>query len=127
MKKLIAIALAVVIAAAFVGCTGTYDKSPDEYSKIRWITPDYSFCIKPDDDCKGFYKFNEKKYNIKAQFSGSNVSILDTDSKKELFNAQWSYEDNDKLYIYNILFNTKDYKELDENYAEFVRLNKEKL
>lgn len=128
MKKLICFAIAVVMAvASLTGCAGTYDKSPDQYSKIRWYAPDYSFIIKPDEDCTGVYKFDGKTYNIKAVFDGTIVSIVDTSNKnKELFNAQWKYEDENKLYIYNILFNTKDYDEFHKNYAEFVRLNQEK-
>lgn len=130
MKKitLILVSALICVCVFLSGCTGTYDKAPNEYSKIRWYAPDYSFIIKPDEDCAGSYKFGEKKYNIKAQFNGSNVSIVDTDNKNtELFNAQWTYEDEDKLYIYNIMFNTKDYKEFESNYSEFVRLNQEKL
>ncbi len=128
MKRLICIALAaILLVGALVSCTGTYDKRPDEYTKIRWAAPDYSFIIYPDDDCKGTYKFDGKTYNIKAEFEGaSTLTVRDTDNKDErLFIADWMY-DNGNLYIYNIQFNTQDYKAFKENYAEYVTLTKEK-
>lgn len=134
MKKVIALAMAAVICVGVLlsGCTPMYDKSPDQYSKIRWITYDYSFKILPSDGCKGTYKFNDKTYNIKAEFESSRVKVVDTDNKNtELFNGDWTYEKNsdgaEQLYIYNISFNTKAYKELDTDYAEHVTLKQEML
>lgn len=130
MKKLALIAAAVVLCMSILltACTGTYDKRPDEYKKIRWAAPDYSFTIYPDKDCTGTYKFHDKTYNIKVQFEGvSSLTVRDTDNKDtRLFIADWMYEDGD-LYIYNIQFNIKDYKEFEENYAEYVTLGKEKV
>jgi hypothetical protein len=129
MKRAVVLAIAVLLCSCFVfsGCTGTYEKSPDQYKKIRWITPDYSFRIYPDNDCKGMYKFNGKKYNIQAKFQGTTVYVYDTDNKNaELFNADWMYED-EMLHIYSINFNSKDYKAFETNYAEFVDLQKEKV
>ncbi|MBQ5398998.1 MAG: hypothetical protein IIU14_06155 [Ruminococcus sp.] len=134
MKKAVAILAAVIVClcALFSGCTPTYDKSPDQYSKIRWITYDYSFCIKPDDGCKGFYKFNDKKYNIQVTFDSSRLTAADIDNKNaELFTADWMYDKNDAgseiLYVYNIMFNKKDYKEFENNFAEHASLKKEKV
>lgn len=128
MKRLICFSIAVIIALSvfMAGCTPMYEKSPDQYSKTRWITPDYSFRFTTSDGCKGTYKFGETKYNIKVKFDGSMVTVTETDKNKELFNGDWTYEENERLYIYNISFNTKDFKELKNNYAEFVSLNKEK-
>ena len=130
MKKLALIALAVMLCMSILltACTGTYDKKPDEYSKIRWAAPDYSFTVYPDKDCTGIYKFDGKTYNIKVEFEGvSSLIARDTDNKNErLFFADWMYHDGD-LYIYNIQFNTEKYKEFKENYAEYVTLTKEKV
>lgn len=128
MKRLISLAAAVVLLiSALTGCTGTYDKSPDEYKNIRWITPDYSFSIYPSKDCTGTYKFNDKTYSIKIEFETSRLKARDTANSYEwFFVADWMYK-NDDLYIYNIQYNTKDYKELKENYSEFYTLGKEKL
>lgn len=129
MKRLICLAVALVVAVGvvFSGCTSVYDKSPDQYSKIKWVSPDYSFRFNPSDDCKGNYNYKDTKYNIKVEFQNSALTVTDTDKNKQLFFADWTYEDGEKLYIYNITFNTKDYKELEDNYAEFVRLHQEKL
>ena len=127
MKKLICIALtALVLIGAFASCTGSYDKAPDEYKNIRWINADYSFSIYPSDDCRGSLKFNEKTYSIKVEFDTSTLTAFDTSNKDaELFTADWMYDDDD-LYIYNVMYNTAEYKELDENYNEFFTLAKEK-
>lgn len=128
MKKAVITAIAALMCVCFIfsGCTGNFDKSPDQYKKIRWITPDYSFRIYPDNNCKGTYKFNNKKYNIQAKFTGSVVYVYDTDNKNtELFNADWMYEDGN-LHIYSINFNKKAYKAFETNYAEFVDLHQEK-
>lgn len=129
MKRIICILIALLIAVSviFAGCTPVYDKTPDKYSKVRWYAPDYSFRFATSDGCKGTYKFGDTKYNVQVKFDGSFVTVTDTDKKKELFNGDWSYEDGERLYIYNISFNTKDYKELKKNYAEFVTLSKEKV
>lgn len=130
MKKLICVALAVLVCAcaALAGCTPSYGKSPAEYKKIRWSAPDYSFIINPADDCKGSYTFDGKKYKIRAEFDHDMMTAYDTEKNDaELFNAQWKYEDDEKLFIYGIIFNTADYKEFKDNYSEFVRLNQEKL
>lgn len=129
MKKIICLAVALVAALGVIltGCAPAYDKSPDQFSKIRWVAPDYSFRFNPSDDCKGNYNFNDKRYNIKVEFHNSSLSVKDTDQNKELFFADWKYEDGDKLFVYNITFNTKDYKDFETNYAEFVRLHQEKL
>lgn len=129
MKRIvcISIALILVLSAALTGCKPTYNKSPDQYSKVRWYAPDYSFRFTTSDDCKGTYKFGDNKYNIQVKFDGSFVYVTDTDKNKELFNADWTYEDDERLYIYNITYNTKDYKELKDNYAEYVTMSKEKV
>ena len=134
MKKAVALAVVVVlcVCAAFSGCTPTYDKTPDQYSKIRWIAYDYSFCINPADGCKGYYKFNDKKYNIKVSFDASRLTAVDLDNKNtELFTADWLYEknenDNTMLYVYNMMFNIKAYKEFKTDYAEFATLKQEKI
>ena len=128
MKKIICVSIVLLIAlsSVFAGCSPTYDKSPDQYNNVTWYAPDYSFKFTTSDDCKGMYKFGDIKYNIKVSFDGSWVTATDTDKNKELFNADWTYNDENCLYIYNITFNTKDYKELKDNYAEYVTLNKEK-
>ena len=130
MKKtaLIAVALILCISLFMTACTGTYDKAPYEYTKIRWASPDYSFTIYPDKDCTGTYRFDDKTYNIKVEFEGaSSLIVRDTDNKDErLFFADWMYDDGD-LYIYNIQFNTQKYKVFEENYAEYVTLTKEKV
>lgn len=134
MKKTIAVFVAALIclSAVLCGCSPQYDKSPDQYNDIRWITYDYSFCINPKDGCKGYYNFKDKKYNIKVTFDSSRLTAVDTDnSNTELFNADWSYETNDAgkqtLYVYNISFNKKDYEEFENNLAEYVTLKQEKI
>ncbi len=129
MKKTVATVVAVLLCVCFVlsGCTGSYDKRPDQYKKIRWVSSDYSFRIYPEDGCTGMYKFNNKKYNIKVKFDKDTLTVYDTDNKNtELFNADWMYKDKN-LYIYGILFNTKKYKDLKTNYSEYVTLHTEKL
>lgn len=129
MKRAVIIAIAALMCACFIlsGCAGTYDKSPDQYKNVRWITPDYSFRLYPDNGCTGTYKFNDKKYNIKAKFVSDVIYVYDTDNNNtELFNANWMYE-KEKLHIYSIVFNTKKYKAFETNYAEFVDLQKEKV
>lgn len=130
MKRIALTAAALILCMSMLltACTGTYDKKPDEYTKIRWAAPDYSFIIYPDKDCTGEYKFSGKTYNIKADFEGAaSLTVRDTGNQDtRLFVADWMYEDGN-LYIYNIQFNTKDYKEFKENYAEYVTLNKEKV
>lgn len=130
MKKIALIAAAVVLCMSMLltACTGTYDKKPSEYTKIRWAAPDYSFTIYPDKDCTGVYKFDGKTYDIKAEFQGASTLIIRDKGNKDtrLFVADWMYEKGN-LYIYNIQFNTKDYKVFKENYAEYVTLTKEKV
>ena len=129
MKRLIcAVLAAVMLVAVFASCTGTYDKKPDEYKDIRWINADYSFSIYPSKDCTGIFRFNGKNYNIKAEFEGAaTVVVRDTSNKNaRLFVGDWMYHDGD-LYIYNVQYNTKDYKEFKTNYNEFFTLAKEKL
>ena len=130
MKRiaLIAVATLLCVSMLLTACTGTYDKKPDEYKKIRWAAPDYSFIIYPDKDCTGTYKFDDTTYNIKAEFEGASTLVVrDTGNKNErLFIADWMYDDGD-LYIYNMQFNTQDYKKFKENYAEYVTLRKEKV
>ncbi|MCH5303383.1 MAG: hypothetical protein J1E41_00845 [Ruminococcus sp.] len=129
MKKTACMVIAVImlVCIVFSGCTGSYDKSPDQYDKIRWAAPDYSFIINPTDDCKGTYKFDDTKYNIKVEFDTVTLTAYDTDKKDTvLFKADWMYEDDD-LYIYNIVFNTTEYKNFEDNFAEFVTLKQEKI
>ena len=134
MKKSIAMALAVILCLSVVlcGCAKKFDKSPDQFEGIRWITYDYSFCINPADDCKGYYKFGDTKYNIQVKFESSRFTEVDTDkSEAELFNGDWTYEkDNsgkEQLYLYNIKFNKDDYEAFEKNYAEFVTLKQEEI
>lgn len=134
MKKTIAIALVFVLClgAVLCGCSPKFDTPPDKYEGIRWITYDYSFCINPADECKGYYKFGDTKYNIQAVFDNTRLSVIDTDNAdNELFYADWMFEKNDEgedqLYIYNIAFNKDDYEAFENNYAEFVTLKQEKI
>lgn len=134
MKKSIAMALAVILCLSVVlcGCAKKFDKSPDQFEGIRWITYDYSFCINPADDCKGFYKFGDTKYNIQVKFESSRFAAVDTDKgDTELFNGDWTYEkDNsgkEQLYLYNIRFNKDNYEAFEKNYAEFVTLKQEEI
>ncbi len=128
MKKLICVVAALALMlSALAGCANRYDKAPSEYTKIRWITPDYSFSIYPSKECTGSYKFGETTYSIKAEFETSTVIVRDAGNKyTRLFIADWMYKDDD-LYIYNIDYNTKAYKEFETNYSEFYTLSQEKL
>lgn len=127
-----AAAVAVCICALICGCTPKVDKSPDQYEGIRWISYDYSFCIQPENNCEGYYRFGDKKYNIRVTFDSFRLTAADTDnSDRELFSGDWMYEKNEDgietLYIYNIDFNKEDYEEFKTNYAEFVTLKQELL
>lgn len=129
MKRTVIIAVCAILCVCCLlgGCAGVNSKTPDQFKNIRWETPDYSFIINPSDSCKGTYKFNDVKYNIKAVFTDTDVTVQDTDkNNRELFYAQWTY-DKENLYIYDITFNTKDYKDFKDNYAEYVSLKKGKL
>ena len=129
MKKLVCIALAAIFALSLmlVGCTPASKKSPAEYEGVKWVTPDYSFRFNPEDECKGNYNYNDKKYNIKVEFSGTKISVKDTDTDKELFDGEWMYEDGNHLYIHSVKYNTEDYEEMKKNYSEFFRLHQESL
>ena len=129
MKRLCCfiVTIALLAGAVLGGCAPAFDKSPDKYSGIKWVTPDYSFRFNPSDDCKGNYNFNGTKYNIQVKFDGSHVSVTDADKNKELFYGDWLYEDDKHLYIHSITVNTDDFEELKENYSEFYRLNQEKI
>lgn len=134
MKKSIALAIALILclSAVMCGCTPRYDTSPDMVEGVRWITYDYSFCINPADDCTGYYKYSEKKYNIRADFETNWLTVVDIgNGDTELFTGDWMYEKDtngkDQLYIYNIRFNKDDYEELENNYAEFVTLKQEEI
>lgn len=129
MKKLICLVVAFIIAlgVALCGCAPVFDKSPDQYSDIKWVTNDYSFRFNPSDDCKGNYNYNKNKYNIQVKFDGSHVSVNDTEKNKELFYGEWLYEDDDHLYIHGITYNTADYEALKNNFFEYYTLHKEKL
>lgn len=128
MKRIIPVVIAalLLISVMFCGCAPAFDKSPDEYKDIKWVTNDYSFRINPSDDCKGNYNFQDTKYNIQAEFDGSHISVKDTDKNKELFYGEWIY-DGDHLYIHGISYNTSDYKEFEDNYSEFYSLHQEKI
>lgn len=130
MKKIICLALAAVLCMSvmLVGCTGSYDKSPAEYTGVRWIAPDYSIRFTPDDGGKGTYYFNEKKYNVRFDFDGDSFTVYDTDKNDtRLFEGDWTYEENERLYLFNISFNKNDYKEMKENYMEFITLRTEQI
>ena len=134
MKKTVAFALAVILCIGVFlgGCAPRVDKTPDQYKDIRWISYDYSFCIKPAESCTGYYKYNDKKYNIIVTFENSRLTAADRDNgNAELFSAEWMYEKDSNgaelLYIYDITFNKKDYPELENNFAEYVNLKQEKL
>ncbi len=116
-------ALSVMLA----GCSAPYDKAPNEYSKIRWETQDYSFYFTPDNDCRGIYKYGDKTYNVQVSFDGGRVSVLDVDGENEMFFGVWSYEENERLCISGIEFNTKDYKEFEDNLSGIIRLKKAKV
>lgn len=134
MKKTVALALAVIlcVGAVLCGCAPRYDKSPNQYEGIRWISYDYSFSFTPDDDCKGYYKYGDTKYNIQLTFESARFTAVDVDKgDTELFHGEWNYEKNvngdDNLYLYNISFNKDDYEEFESNFAEFVSLKQESL
>ena len=133
MKKTIAAALALLLCVGILlgGCAASNGKSPDQYKEIRWIAYDYSFCINPADNCRGYYTFNDVKYNIKVSFDSSRLTAVDTATDKELFSADWLFEKTDDgaemLYVYNMMFNTADYEDFKTNYAEFVSLKQEKI
>ncbi len=130
MKKLLCVMLIVVtcMSMLLVGCVQNTGSKPDSFKGIRWTSSDYSFRFTPQDDCKGTYKFNNKKYNIKLVFAPNNVIVYDVDKNNvQLFDADWKYEKGEKLYIYNVSFNTEAYKELKDNYLEFIMLHKEKI
>ena len=64
--------------------------------------------------------------------NGLPLTAADIDNKNaELFTADWMYDKNDAgseiLYVYNIMFNKKDYKEFENNFAEHASLKKEKV
>lgn len=132
-KRIVALAVALILclSAVMCGCSPRYETRPDNVEGVRWITYDYSFCINPADDCKGYYKLGDKKYNIQATFENNWITVVDTDSKKEFFTGDWMYEKNDngneELYIYNIRFNKDDFEELENHFAEFVTLKQEKI
>ncbi len=129
MKKLICILVSAlaVVSVVLTGCTGTYDKTPDQFSKITWTTSDYSLRFAPDNDCKGRYTFDGKPYDIRLEFGPTRVTAYDADdADKVFFQASWTYEEEDYLYIYDIKFNTNDYKLLKENFVEFLRLYQDK-
>lgn len=129
MKKLICGLITALILTGVLlgGCAPAYDKSPDKYEGIKWVTNDYSFRFNPSDDCKGDYNYQGTKYNIRVEFDGSHVSVKDADKDKELFYGDWMYEDETHLYIHGIKYNTDDYKELKSDYSEFYTLHQEKL
>ena len=122
-------ALAAAFSVIAAGCTGNYDKAPDKFEKIRWEANDYSFHFTPDNDCKGKIILNDKTYNIKAVVEGSHLRVMDVDNKDaELFVADWMFEDGEKrLFVYNIFYNTEDYKELEGCYTEFFTLKQGKV
>ncbi|MCR5653073.1 MAG: hypothetical protein K6F88_04655 [Ruminococcus sp.] len=129
MKKLLCAILIVTICMSMllVGCVQNTGDKPDSYKGIVWTSSDYSFRFDPEKDCKGVYKFNDKKYNIQLVFDPKMVIAYDTDKNNtQLFNADWKYEEKDNLYLYNISFNTEVYKEMKDNYMEFIMLHQEK-
>ena len=94
-----------------------------------WYFAGYGY---PADDCTGYYKYGDKKYNIRADFETNWLTVVDTgNGDTELFTGDWMYEKDtngkDQLYIYNIRFNKDDYEELENNYAEFVTLKQEEI
>lgn len=121
--------IAVTCMSVFLaGCVQNTGDKPDSYKGIRWISTDYSFRFTPDDDCKGVYKYNDKKYNIQMIFSPNTVIAVDKDKNDtQLFDADWKYEDDKKLFIYNVSFNSDAYKEMKDNFFEFITLHQEKL
>ncbi len=130
MKKLLcALLIALTCMSILAGCVQNTGDKPDSIKGIEWNSPDYSMRFQPDNDCKGTYKFNDKKYNIQVVFSPNTLVVNDTDKNDtQLFIADWKYEDgNKKLYIYNIEFNTDAYKEMKQNFMEFIKLKQEKL
>lgn len=129
MKRFICLLIGVItcVGIMLTGCAQSDGKAPDEYKNVRWIAPDYSFSIYPGEDCTGKYVFNDTTYEIKAEFDSDKVTVYDKGNKDaELFNALWRYEDSG-LYVYDMMYNTETYKELEDCYSEFIFLNKEKL
>ena len=129
MKKVICAAAAVLLTLCVVlgGCAPAYDKAPNEYEGVKWVTPDYSFRFNPSDDCKGNYNYKDTKYNIMVEFENSRFTVTDTDKDQELFYGDWKYEDGDYRFMYNIVYNTADYEDFESNFSEFYRLNQEAI
>ena len=131
MKKTLSCLLILLTLAGVLlsGCTVMYDKAPNEYTEIRWEAYDYSFYFTPSKDCKGKLTLDEKSYEVQVVVEGSHLKALDTGKNNaELFNAEWMYEDGDaRLYVYNIMYNTTDYKELKNCRIEFIALKQGKI
>lgn len=129
MKRILYAALAAVLLLSVIlcGCAPPVDKTPDKYTDIKWVTPDYSFRFNPDDDCKGNFNFGDTKYNIQVKFEKSHVTVTDIDKDQKLFEGEWMYEDGNHLYIHSVKYNTEDYEEMKKNYSEFFRLHQESL
>jgi len=116
-----------LLLASLCGCVPVAGTSPAEVENVKWVTPDYSFRFNTADDCRGNYTYNGTKYNIQAAFEGGRITVTDLDKNQELFSGDWKYEDTDYLFVYNIVYNTADYGELENNFSEFYRLNQEAL
>ena len=130
MKRVICITLSLIlcISALLTGCVQNVGERPDSFTGVRWISPDYSMRFTPEDDCKGSIYINEVKYNIQLEFESNWLTVYDTGkNNNKLFTADWMYEENERLYIYNISFNKDDYSELKGILIEFITLRKEKL
>lgn len=130
MKRIICLISCVILClGAFVGCTkvGDTDKSPNEIDNIKWTTYDYSFSFKTNEDCKGVYTFENTEYDVKVSFESEYVTVTDNSNNKVLWEGQWQYQEDNKLYIYNVSYNTKDYKDFETNFMEFYTLKMEKI
>ncbi len=130
MKRIICFISCVILClGTFAGCTkgsGT-DKAPNEMKKTKWTTYDYNFSFNTNEDCKGIYVFDKTNYDVKVSFDSDYITVTDNSNKKVLWEGQWTYQENNKLYIYNVSYNTKDYKDFETNYMEFYTLKQEKI
>lgn len=129
MKKYIAIVLTLILCATVLaGCSSTSQSgaTPADAKDVTWTTYDYSLKFNVADDCKGTFTFGDTQYKIKASFEPGFVTITDLDKNKTLFEGIWQSKEENKLSIYGVTYNTKDYKEFKECYSEFFEMKADK-
>lgn len=130
MKRLVCAVIAVVMTLClFTGCTkiGNTEKAPSEIKNTKWVTYDCKFSFKTNDNCKGFFAFDKTEFDVAVSFDNDYVTVTDINKDKVLWDGQWKYEEDNKVYIYNVSYNTKDYPELETDYMEFYTLKMEKI